>query len=75
MRDQEHGPDYQDLGLLFCWGGRAAPHPDTITRRFKRLLADLEPSHLAWLDATLDHAELARLDRDAAAAAVTHRPI
>jgi integrase len=33
----EHGPDYQDHGLLFCWENGRPPHPDTITRRFKRL--------------------------------------
>jgi hypothetical protein len=33
---KEFGPDYHDLGLLFCWeDGR--PHPDTITSRFKKL--------------------------------------
>jgi integrase len=31
------GPDYQDHGLLFCWKDGRPPHPDTITRRFKRL--------------------------------------
>ena len=33
------GPDYQDHGLLFCWQNGAPPHPDTITRRFKKLSA------------------------------------
>ena len=33
------GPDYQDHGLLFCWENGAPPHPDTITRRFKKLSA------------------------------------
>ena len=33
----ELGPDYQDHGLLFCWEDGRPPHPDTITRRFKRL--------------------------------------
>ena len=33
------GPDYQDHGLLFCWENGKPPHPDTITRRFKRLSA------------------------------------
>jgi hypothetical protein len=31
------GPDYQESGLLFCWETGKPPHPDTITRRFKRL--------------------------------------
>jgi len=35
----EFGPDYQDHGLLFCWEDGRPPHPDTITRRFKRLAA------------------------------------
>lgn len=33
----DFGPDYQDHGLLFCWEDSRPPHPDTITRRFKRL--------------------------------------
>jgi integrase len=35
----EFGPDYEDSGLLFCWENGKPPHPDTITRRFKRLAA------------------------------------
>ena len=38
--DQERkdlGPDYHDGGWLFCWENGIPPHPDTITRRFKRL--------------------------------------
>ncbi len=40
MLDQERrdlGPDYLGLGFLFCWENGKPPHPDTITRRFKRL--------------------------------------
>ena len=33
----EFGPDYHDLGLLFCWENGLPPHPDTITSRFKKL--------------------------------------
>ena len=33
----EFGPDYRDHGLLFCWEDSQPTHPDTITRRFKRL--------------------------------------
>jgi integrase len=33
----EFGPDYQDHGVLFCWEDGMPPHPDTITRRFKKL--------------------------------------
>ena len=36
---KEFGPDYQDHGLLFCWENGVPPHPDTITRRFKRISA------------------------------------
>ena len=42
--DQERrdlGPDYHDHGALFCWEDGMPPHPDTITRRFKRLAAAL----------------------------------
>jgi len=42
MLDQEReefGPDYQGHGILFCWENGVPPHPDTITRRFKRLSA------------------------------------
>ncbi len=42
MLDREQkdlGPDYQDHGLLFCWENGTPPHPDTITRRFKKLSA------------------------------------
>jgi integrase len=40
--DQERrgfGPGYQDHGVLFCWQDGRPPHPDTITRRFKKLAA------------------------------------
>jgi integrase len=36
---RELGPDYQDHGVLFCWPDGRPPHPDTITRRFKKLAA------------------------------------
>ena len=42
MLDQERrdlGPDYPDHGVLFCWENGKPPHPDTISRRFKRLAA------------------------------------
>jgi integrase len=38
--DQERrhlGSDYLDDGWLFCWENDTPPHPDTITRRLKRL--------------------------------------
>ena len=40
--DQERrdfGPGYHDHGVLFFWEDGRPPHPDTITRRFKRLSA------------------------------------
>jgi integrase len=33
----DFGPDYQDDGWLFCWENGKPPHPDTITRRFKKI--------------------------------------
>ena len=42
MLEREHiefGPDYEDHGLLFCWENGRPVHPDTITRRFKKLAA------------------------------------
>ena len=36
---RELGPDYHDHGVLFCWQDGRPPHPDTITRRFKKLAA------------------------------------
>jgi Phage integrase family len=41
-------PDYHDDGWLFCWENGKPPHPDTITRRFKRLAkaADLPEINL-----------------------------
>jgi integrase len=37
---EEFGPDYHDLGLLFCWETGLPPHPDTITSRFKKISGD-----------------------------------
>ncbi|HLI38018.1 MAG TPA: site-specific integrase [Streptosporangiaceae bacterium] len=34
---KDFGPDYHDHGWLFCWENGKPPHPDTITRRFKKL--------------------------------------
>ena len=36
---REFGPGYRDHGVLFCWEDGRPPHPDTITRRFKKLAA------------------------------------
>ena len=40
---KDHGPDYHDHGVLFCWEDGTPPHPDTITRRFKQLAAAAGP--------------------------------
>lgn len=37
----EFGPDYRGSGLLFCWEDGRPLHPDTITRRFKKLAASV----------------------------------
>jgi integrase len=34
---KDFGPDYHDDGWLFFWEDGTPPHPDTITRRFKKL--------------------------------------
>ncbi len=34
----EFGRGYQDHGLLLCWEDGRPPHPDTITRRFGKLV-------------------------------------
>ena len=39
LERRERGPEYQDHGGLFCWEDGRPPHPDTITRRFKKLAA------------------------------------
>jgi integrase len=51
MLDQERkdlGSNYHDGGWLFCWENGKPPHPDTITRRFKKLAkaADLPEINL-----------------------------
>ena len=38
----EFGLDYEDHGLLFCWDNGTPPHPDTITRRFGKLVESAE---------------------------------
>ncbi len=45
---REFSPDYEDHGLLFCWENGRPPHPDTITRRFGKLVtaAGLPPIRL-----------------------------
>jgi integrase len=34
---RDFGPEYHDHRVLFCWPDGRPPHPDTITRRFKKL--------------------------------------
>jgi integrase len=43
---REFGPDYQDHGVLFCWPDGRPLHPDTITRRFKKLAAAAGPTEI-----------------------------
>lgn len=51
------------------------PTFNTAVRSYFLRLAGLEPSRVAWLDATLDPAELAQLTRTRLRPLVTHRPI
>jgi thymidylate kinase len=51
------------------------PGFNAAVRSYFLRLAGLEPSRVAWLDATLDPAELARLTRTRLRPMVTHRPI
>jgi integrase len=34
---RDFGPGYHNHGVLLCWPDGRPPHPDTITRRFKKL--------------------------------------
>jgi site-specific recombinase XerD len=34
----EFGSCYEDSDLLFCWENGLAVHPDTVTRRFRKLM-------------------------------------
>jgi integrase len=36
---RDFGAEYYDRGVLFCWPDGTPPHPDTMTRRFKKLAA------------------------------------
>lgn len=37
QKRKDFGPDDHDDRWLFCWENGKPPHPDTITRRFKKL--------------------------------------
>jgi integrase len=75
---QELGPDYEDHGLLFCWENGKPPHPDTITRRFKRLtlsaglpLIDLHDVRHSYATAGRD----AKIDWKALSARIGHADV
>ena len=56
----EFGPDYRDHGVLFCWENGKPPHPDTITRRFKRLAAAAGLPEIELHDVRHSYATLGR---------------
>jgi integrase len=75
---QELGPEYEDHGLLFCWENGKPPHPDTITRRFKRLslraglpLIDLHDVRHSYATAGRD----AKIDWKALSARIGHADV
>jgi integrase len=57
---KEFGPDYHDGGWLFCWEDGRPPHPDTITRRFKRLAESAGPPDIDLHDVRHSHATAGR---------------
>jgi integrase len=56
----EFGPDYEDHGLLFCWENGRPVHPDTITRRFKKLAASAGLPEIDLHDVRHSYATLGR---------------
>jgi integrase len=63
MLDQERkdfGPDYHDHGVLFCWENGKPPHPDTITRRFKKLAKAADLPEIALHDVRHSYATAGR---------------
>jgi integrase len=60
---REFGPDYQDHGVLFCWEDGRPPHPDTITRRFKKLAAAAGLPEIDLHDVRHSYATVGRQDR------------
>jgi integrase len=63
MLEREHaefGPDYEDHGLLFCWENGRPVHPDTITRRFKKLAASADLPEIDLHDVRHSYATLGR---------------
>ena len=57
---KDHGPDYHDHGVLFCWEDGRPPHPDTITRRFKQLAAAAGLPEIDLHDVRHSHATAGR---------------
>jgi integrase len=63
MLEREHAefaPDYEDHGLLFCWENGRPVHPDTITRRFKKLAASAGLPEIDLHDVRHSYATLGR---------------
>ena len=56
----EFGVDYEDTGLLFCWENGRPVHPDTITRRFKKLAASAGLPEIDLHDVRHSYATLGR---------------
>jgi integrase len=57
---KEFGPDYHDGGWLFCWEDGRPVHPDTITRRFKRIASDAGLPEIDLHDARHSYATAGR---------------
>ena len=57
---RELGPDYRDHGVLFCWKDGRPPHPDPITRRFKKLAAAAGLPEIDLHDVRHNYATLGR---------------
>jgi integrase len=69
--DQERrdlGPDYQDHGVLFCWEDGRPPHPETITRQFKKLAAAAGLPEIDLHDVRHSYATLGQVSGVASAA-------
>ncbi|GAA1880517.1 hypothetical protein GCM10009836_72260 [Pseudonocardia ailaonensis] len=52
------GDGYTDSGLLFCWPGGKALHPDTITEQFNRLVDAAGLPHITLHDVRHTHATM-----------------
>jgi integrase len=66
MLDQERrdfGPGCHDHGWLFCWENGKPPHPDTITRRFKKLAEQAGLSEIDLHDVRHSYATAGQMPR------------